>query len=284
MIHAILVEGSGKESTVLQSTINVLDDPEIDFFIHWDAKFTQPNNLRAKYSKIYFIKPIKVYWGEDSQIKATILLIKRAMQESRKYDYLHLISSEDIPLMTSNYFKKFFTHQLYIGFDESKDYSWRIRYYYPHWLIRFVAKTRAWWLITLWKNLQKKLKITRNKDIIVLKGCNWWSIRREIAYKILDFDIDRFNNSFCGDEIFMQTILNQRFDRGNIKFISDSKQAARVTFWDSPKKGYFDLTDVEKLTSMINTNFAFLRKVNDKRLTEKIFNSYGYDKVGKNNG
>lgn len=63
MTHAILVEGSGKDSTVLQSTISVLDDPAIDFFIHWDAKFPQPSGLYAKYSKIYFISPIKVYWG-----------------------------------------------------------------------------------------------------------------------------------------------------------------------------------------------------------------------------
>lgn len=280
MTHAILVEGSGTDSAVLQSTINVLDDPEIDFFIHWDAKFPQPKNLNAKYSKIYLIKPIKVYWGEDSQIRATIALIKSAVHNPKNYDYLHLISSEDIPLMTPNYFKKFFTHQVYMGFDESKDYSWRVEYYYPHWLIRLVSRSRIWWLIKFWRNLQRIFRITRNKDLIVFKGCNWWSIRSEVASKVLNYNIKKFNNSFCGDEVFMQTILKHNFDRGNVEFASDSKQAARITLWDSSKEDYFDLTDVEKLTSLINTKFAFLRKVNNKRLTEEIFKTD--KKVDKN--
>jgi hypothetical protein len=275
MTHAILVEGSGKDSTVLQSTISVLDDPAIDFFIHWDAKFPQPSGLYAKYSKIYFISPIKVYWGGDSQIKATIKLIKYVMHRSKKYDYLHLISSSDIPLMTPNYFKRFFTHQVYLGFDDSKDYSWRVKYYYPHLLIEIVAKTQAWWIITFWRKLQSKLGISRNNELTIMKGCNWWSIRSDVIYKVLDYDISKFNYSFCGDEIFMQTILDHSFDRGNSKFISDSKQAARFTFWDlhnkSNKKKYFDLTDITSLERLVNTNFAFLRKVNDKRLAEKLF-------------
>lgn len=42
MRHAIMVLGSGDNSEVLQKTIDHLDDPEIDFFIHWNLKYELP--------------------------------------------------------------------------------------------------------------------------------------------------------------------------------------------------------------------------------------------------
>ena len=36
MKQAILVMGHGEQSTILQKTIDILDDKDIDFFIHWD--------------------------------------------------------------------------------------------------------------------------------------------------------------------------------------------------------------------------------------------------------
>lgn len=107
MKHAIMVMGSGYQSGVLQELINHFDDHEIDFFIHWDRKFPLPS-LNSKYSKIIFIPRIKVYWGTCTQIYAKKELLKNVRAYKRKYDYVHLISSSDIPLMTKEYFKLFF--------------------------------------------------------------------------------------------------------------------------------------------------------------------------------
>lgn len=41
MRHAILVAGM-KDSGVLQQVINLYDDKDIDFFVHFDKKFAQP--------------------------------------------------------------------------------------------------------------------------------------------------------------------------------------------------------------------------------------------------
>lgn len=38
MKHAIMVIGYGENAGVLQETINVLDDSDIDFYIHWDKR------------------------------------------------------------------------------------------------------------------------------------------------------------------------------------------------------------------------------------------------------
>lgn len=57
MKHAIAVEGSGNDASVLQALIKHFDDPEIDFFIHWDKKFNIPE-LKSRLLKIMFIPSI----------------------------------------------------------------------------------------------------------------------------------------------------------------------------------------------------------------------------------
>lgn len=57
MKHAIAVEGSGNDASVLQALIKHFDDSEIDFFIHWDKKFNIPE-LKSRLLKIMFIPSI----------------------------------------------------------------------------------------------------------------------------------------------------------------------------------------------------------------------------------
>ena len=54
MKHAIMVTGHGNTYKILQKTINILDSNSIDFFIHWDAKYSQPK-ITIHYSNIQFI-------------------------------------------------------------------------------------------------------------------------------------------------------------------------------------------------------------------------------------
>lgn len=43
MKHAVCVIGYGNQANILQKTINVLDDKDIDCFIHWDARYKIPS-------------------------------------------------------------------------------------------------------------------------------------------------------------------------------------------------------------------------------------------------
>ena len=86
MKHAILVMGYGNDAAVLQATINHLDDPQIDFYIHWDQRYPL-SQLKSSYSKIIFIKERQaVYWGTYSQIKAEYCLIKNVANSDLNYD------------------------------------------------------------------------------------------------------------------------------------------------------------------------------------------------------
>nr|WP_278769565.1 beta-1,6-N-acetylglucosaminyltransferase [Limosilactobacillus mucosae] len=127
MKHAIMVLGHGEDASILQKTIDLLDCDNIDFFIHWDRKYKQPS-LCSKCSKVYMIKkPILVSWGTDSQVLAEKKLFQSVIDEGG-YDYVHLISSVDMPLMTKDYFDK----DVYLGFSNvNKSICHRISWYYP---------------------------------------------------------------------------------------------------------------------------------------------------------
>lgn len=272
MRHAICVTGYGDQADVLQKTINILDDKDIDFFIHWDARYKIPN-LQSKLSKIYFVKNrIPVKWGGQSQIAATLLLLKLVQKFISSYDYIHLISCNDVPLMTSDYFKDFFTDNTYIGFDNnftSKNLKERIGFYYPGNIDFRKQKITARVLkfINILFNINRVKKYSK---INFKKGPNWFSIKSKYIPEILNFNISTFMHGYCADELVVQTIL-RRFEVQEPKNNNDNYQAARYIDWNRGTPYVFTRGDVDELRSKVNTQFAFARKVNDSSIVEAIF-------------
>ncbi len=268
MRHAILVEGHGNNAEVLQETIRILDDAEIDFWIHWDKRFKKPI-LTSYKSKLHFIKPIKNNWGADTQIIIEKKLLKAVSK--KKYDYIHLISSSDIPLMTANYFKSYFKNEVYIGFFNSKNQiSDRIRYYYPTRFLNlrkdpFKLKRVIFSIVVL---LQKLLRIDRlkNSNYKIKKGSNWFSIKKKYIANILEFDDSIFMYSFLADELYIQTIL------GDFEDSIDNKDGnCRYIDWDRGRPYVFTEKDARELSNLINTKYSFARKVNNANIPRKIF-------------
>lgn len=233
MRHAILVIGYGNHADILKQTLQVLNDKDIDFYIHWDKRYPLPdlNSVKIK-GKIIFVKPrIAVKWGSYSQIKALLLLLKKL--DHTKYDYIHLISSNDLPLMTVKYFKEYFSSDFYIGFHDpvTQDDINRLRYVYPN-------------------------DMDFRKHKIIAKG-------------ILHINKLFHINNYCGDELFVQTIFH-RLDNGkHIK--DDNAEATRYIDWDRGEPYTFKDTDVSELKEKINSNFAFVRKVNDTKVGKELF-------------
>ena len=268
MKHAICVIGYGSDAKVFQKTIDILDSSDIDFFIHWDKKFKLPK-LHSHNSNINFIKNrIAVNWGSDSQIKATLLLLKKVNKQN-KYDCVHLISSMDIPLMTKDYFVEYFKNDVYLGFDEKftyRDAISRIGYFYPN-----IDFRRHRHIANFIRRCNKILGINRIRNQSVInKGPNWFSIKSQYVDEILNSNLSMFMHSCCADEIIVQTIL-KRFKDKQIKTKSDNKQALRYIDWQKGNPYVFTIEDAKNLRSKINTNFAFARKVEDPNVVDKIF-------------
>lgn len=272
MKHAIMVIGSGTSADVLQETINILDDPDIDFFIHWDKKFNLPN-LTSKKSKLNLIENrISVQWGNQTQIEATIKLLEAVKISKIKYDYIHLISSNDMPLMTPNYFKKYFKEEGYLEFTHpvTKNIIQRISYWYPS-NIDFRKHRYVYRSIKL-VNIIFRINRLKNKKVKVKKGGNWFSIKYKYIDKILDSDLSIFYHGYCADELFVQTILPE-LDKipDNIPVSNANYQALRYIDWKRGGPYVFKLDDVNELRNVINTKYAFARKIKNSNIIKEAF-------------
>lgn len=271
MRHAVCVIGFGDHAYVLQKTINILDNKNIDFFVHWDARYKIPR-LHSKLSEISYVKDrIPVKWGAQGQIQATLKLLKLVHKHSF-YDYVHLISCNDVPLMTSNYFIDYFTNEVYLGFNDhfsNDELKKRLGFYYP---LNMDFKKHG--ITTKIEKLGNIIfKINRVKyypEIRFKKGPQWFSIKSKYVSEILNFNNSIFMHGYCADELFVQTILG-RFEAQEPKNNNDNFQAARYIDWNRGTPYVFTSKDVDELRSKVNTQFAFARKVSDPSIVDAIF-------------
>lgn len=265
MKHAVMIMGYGEEAPIVQQTINMLDDEDIDFFIHWDAKYALPKLYSSK-SSIYFLKNrISVRWGTYSQIQATIALLRESYHG--EYEYYHLISSNDGPLVNGKQFKKFFTKEIYLGFDSkvtNKEIN-RIRYYYPE-NVDFRKHKLVLHLFTLSNYLLRINRLKKYKKLNVKKGTNWFSIRKKYVPEILNTNMGTFRHGVCADEIFMQTIFS-RFENS-----IQNGGTARYIDWKKGNPYTFEISDIDWLRRIRKTGkYVFFRKVSDPNLILKLF-------------
>ncbi|MCH5315866.1 MAG: glycosyl transferase [Eubacterium sp.] len=207
---------------LLKILIKMLDDARNDIFIHIDAKvndfdFTEFQNL-THHSKLVFTDRISITWGDFSQVKAEMILLKSAIEnESAQapYSYFHLLSGVDLPIKTNDEIHNFFSvnnGKEFIHFSKnelSPEFENRIKYYH------FFRKKRNLFfkiLAQIILKFQKLIGINRLKDnaLIVQKGANWFSITNAFAKYVISKcdEIDKiFNYSYCCDEVFLQTIF-----------------------------------------------------------------------------
>ena len=76
---------------ILEKSLELLDNPKIDFYIHVDAKtkdfdYDKINSI-VKKSKIFYTDRINTVWGTYSLIEVELLLIKEALKNG-DYSYL----------------------------------------------------------------------------------------------------------------------------------------------------------------------------------------------------
>ena len=277
MKHAIMVIGHGK-SDILQQTIDHLDDDDIDFYIHWDKKDALPF-LHSKCSKIKFDSyRRKVSWGTDSLVLVENSLMSLVNSSCTDYDYVHLISANDIPLMTKKYFKNFFIKDAYLSFskDVTAEDRHRIQWYYP---IRSLnVRTVIGYQIILKPIIffNRLIGINRLKtNFHVEKGAQWFSLRSRLVSEVLKYpNLGSFLHSYLADEVYIQSILHRYKPLNFTEKIENPKMAARYIDWKRGTPYVFQLSDVQELKKLIDTDYAFVRKVTDTRLMSQLFGEF----------
>ena len=287
--HAYLIMAH-QQFELVQKLLILLDNPHHDFYLHIDVKTEDMNKEYFSnclhYSKVYFVPRIKVYWGDQSQIKAELILLKKAAL--KHYHYYHLLSGSDLPLKPSediysffeNNYGKEFVH--FSSVNPDKKVLNRISIYHP-----FQSKVRYTFfrkMNSLCIRSQHLFNVNRlkNTSFKIGFGANWFSITDELAQHVLTkekFIQKYFYSGFCADELFLQTIvLNSKFIN-NLYLpctTNDYHSIQRYIDWPrgTSKNPYvFRSSDYE---SLITSDYLFARKFDeniDSEIINKLFQS-----------
>ena len=284
MKHAFLIIAHN-EFDVLRLLVSCLDDDRNDIFIHFDKKVASLPDIRAKYAGLTILdKRVDVRWGAPSMIEAEFALFEEASSRG-PYQYYHLLSGVDLPIKSQDYIHDYFDRH---NGDEFIGYTWtqmpptfsrkvQCWHLFPEDFMsrNFIKKVlRAGYL-----RLQELLGIKRNRDVDFKKGSQWVSItggmvRYFLGYK--DWIRKTFRNTFCCDELVMQTLCWMSPYREHIHSLaSDGEGCIRAISWrDNPAGGEMVLQDWSEsdFEFLKSSPALFARKFNsrDPQFLEKV--------------
>lgn len=209
----------------LQRLISLLDCKNHDIYLHVDLKSTDfhAEQLKCQYSRLFIFREYKVYWGGFVQVETELFLLEHAIKE--KYDYYHIISGADLPLVTMKEFDSFFEAHNgfeFVSFDEHKrkndpEISRRTRCYHflQNYRRRYSLKALNAFFTFLEHCLlaaQIVLRVDRTKhsEWEIRYGSQWVSITHALALEIVKNKKNiyhLFSYTSCADELFIQTIM-----------------------------------------------------------------------------
>ncbi|WP_074587239.1 beta-1,6-N-acetylglucosaminyltransferase [Pedobacter antarcticus] len=292
MKHAYLIIAHN-EFDVLERLIRALDDIRNDIFIHFDLKLDNIPTIKVKYSKLYLINErIDVRWGDLSVVRAEYSLFEEALKRGR-YAYLHLLSGVDMPLKSQNYIHSFFEYNIgkeFVGFGQG-DIEVEIerkmrRYHFFSKYFRTSSKLTSFLMRAsrfLLLRLQYILNIKRNSGFVFKKGPQWVSITEDFAYHLVKQKsevLKVYKNTFCCDEIFVQTICwNSTFQDRIFNITDEAVGSQRMIGWENGQLVEWQDEDYELL---MESHLLFARKFNGEnldvldRILKEIESQYKY--------
>lgn len=212
MKHAYLILAHN-EVSLLRTLVGCLDDIRNDIYIHWDAKSGENPRIQTFKSSLFFQEDrIDVRWAGFSMVKAEYLLFKAAFKNG-PYEYYHLLSGVDLPIKSQDYIHSECEKMAgteFIGFanppQSEIDFRVQHRFLFPEdFRSNSIFKKVLRSLDLKFQDITHK----RRTDIPVKKGAQWCSVTNDFVEFLLEqepFVRKTFQNTFCPDELFIQTV------------------------------------------------------------------------------
>lgn len=285
MRHAFLV-AAHHQFEILAKTLEILDDDDVDFFIHVDKKSGPlPVGLLkrcCRHSEVRFIERRRVNWGGYSQIECTLSLMEEAAKNG--YDYYHYISGVDLPIKPKSLILDYFQEwngTEFIHFEDTKaksKYIDRLKY---HSLFQDTGLSELASIDRYIRGIERALRVdrTKNNDIKTFQyGCNWFSITHDLALYVLSKKrwIERtFVHTRCADELLIQTIVVNspwRERLPEVAFDDNYIACLRYIDWKRGRPYVFRESDFDDLVS---SPYLFARKFDidvDSRIVDLVYN------------
>ena len=216
-----------RNTNILRTTIEILNQGNNNIYLHVDKKANIEDFNEYKNRVIFIEDRIDVTWASFSQIECMIKLLEQA--SIMKDDYICLLSGDCLPLKNSEEIKDFFLKNNgneFVGIQSKPDLDeLENNIKYEHSKLSFVRKKNV--LQSIMFKIQNNTTTFRiNKGYKLLpqlyKGANWFCISGELCNYILQYLQDNswykkaFEDSFCGDEVFFQTIIMNSIYRDKI--------------------------------------------------------------------
>lgn len=217
----------------LKRLFSVLHE-DADFYVHIDAKAQiQPFLETMTQTNVHFItERIDVMWGDISEVRYQMALIRACLKSGRKYDYIFFISGMDYPLWSNESITSYLEKKKGFNYLQAiciTDHCPKAGYevYRPlaglpirNQKLKVNIKKAARVLVKS-LGLRKKLSFTiKGKLYKLYKGSSWWCITPQLAEYILkEYEQEPeitsyFHNSFCPAETLIQTIaFNSPFEK-----------------------------------------------------------------------
>ncbi|MEG1010068.1 MAG: beta-1,6-N-acetylglucosaminyltransferase, partial [Clostridia bacterium] len=207
------------------------------------------------------------------QIEVMIELLQQTKLGT--YDYISIISGDDLPLKTDVKIKEFLEENSgkeFIGIQKNNDkLEDRVKYLYNN----FYFKKNRYFFEKIYVYMQSKSKLYKKnpyyKDLPKLyKGSNWFTITSKLRDYILDYIeknpnyVKAFEKSLCCDEVFFQTIVYNSPYLENIyneKENNDNLNSLRYIDWESGPE-YPKVLVEEDFNKIKKSNCLFARKFN----------------------
>ncbi|MBP5559039.1 MAG: hypothetical protein J6X71_04660 [Bacteroidales bacterium] len=252
---------------MLHVMVAMLDHPLNDIYIHIDTKvdITPFLGAKTKWSKVeYLPERMSVEWGSTSQIEAEILIFEYAFNHG-SYGYYHMMSGQDLPLMSQDALHDFFDRKHpgkeFVTINprqDEKDIEYKTRYY--HFFVKSLSDTQRsfshywhYYLHSACIKVQKLLGIRRKYPFVLKKSMHFVSVTHGFLSYLLErkeFIRKTFAHTLCGDEIFLQSILWDSPFRDNIFIPQEGRPAAlRNVMWVNHKAHIWKESDYDSLVS-----------------------------------
>lgn len=215
-----------------------------------------------------------INWGSYNIVLATVMLMQKALGNENNL-YFHLISGQDWPMEApSKIYKAFINDQnIYMNYFKAVDTEksgenliWWVKYYFNYNQInRRSLFGKIYHRVILYAqriigvNKLKKYGINQNT---IYAGEEWVDIPRDaLQYAIERFEQNKnlqrvFANSFCSDEMWLQTILCNSPFKNRI-----NKNIHRYINWTNKNVSYPAILDEEDFEKIKDGNYWWGRKI-----------------------
>lgn len=223
--------------------ISALDGPQSRFYIHVDGKFSlRPFQEKVVAGNAVFLQErVPVYWGEFTQVRAILNLIRAGLTGSP--DYLVLLSGSDYPIKNRDAVERFFMDNRGNEFmnlvampcEEVNKRLSRLTYYKVQSRLNWGPYKYA--LEKLNHFINEVMRLERNYaevfgQLAPYAGSTWWALTASACRHILAFTesnpkiVGFFENVALPDESYFQTVL------GNSQFKKHIAKNLTFTKWE----------------------------------------------------